>query len=228
MVLQHAASEGLGTIENALTAAGVAIEYVRAFEGQPVPRRVDQSSGLVVMGGPMGVDETARFPFLAQELELITSFLKAQRPILGVCLGSQLLATALGAPVRRGRRKEIGWYPITLSPESRVDPLWRDQPSQFVGYHWHGDVFDLPSKAILLASSDISGVQAFRYGDRAYGLLFHMEVSQPHVRGMLTEFAGEIKEENLNPVEILNQCESFLPPLQAIGASVFGRWTDLV
>lgn len=228
LVLQHAESENLGTIEGALRAAGVAFDYVRAFEGQAVPDNLDGSSGLIIMGGPMGVYETDRFPFLLQEMKLIESFLKVGRPILGVCLGSQLLAAVLGATVGKGRQKEIGWHPIELSPASRQDPLWSDQPSRFVAYHWHGDIFDLPRQAVTLARSEITPVQSYRFGDRAYGILFHLEVTLPQIRQMLDEFAAEIAQENLNPAAILEQAESLLPPLQEIGATIFGRWIRLV
>jgi GMP synthase (glutamine-hydrolysing) len=227
IVLQHAASENLGTIEDALTACGVAFEYVRSFEGQPVPSGVDGASGLIVMGGPMGVYETDKFPFLRQEMNLMEAFLKAERPILGVCLGSQLLAAVLGAPVKKGRAKEIGWFPVRLAPASAADALWKDQPSPIVAYHWHGDIFDLPKGAVALASSDITPLQSYRFGDRAYGILFHLEVTETHIRKMLDEFAGEIRQEKLSASEILKKSEAFLPPLQKVGASVFGRWIDL-
>jgi GMP synthase (glutamine-hydrolysing) len=226
--MQHAESENLGTIEDELRAASVAFDYVRTFEGQSVPDDVDRSSGLIVMGGPMGVSETDRFPFLLQEMKLIEAFLRAQKPLLGVCLGSQLLAAAFGAMVRKGREKEIGWFPIQLSPASGQDPLWSDQPSRFVAYHWHGDVFDLPKGAVTLASSNITPVQSYRFGDRAYGILFHLEVTEPHIAKMLDEFAGEIQQENLNPAGILKQTQSFLPALKQIGAAVFRRWIELV
>lgn len=228
LVLQHAVSENLGTIEDALIASGVAFEYVRTFEGQHVPGDIDGSFGLIVMGGPMGVYETDRFPFLNQEMKLIETFLKAQRPILGVCLGSQLLASALGAKVRRGKRKEIGWFPVELTPDSTHDRLWSGQPSRFAAYHWHGDIFELPKEAVPLASSDITPVQSFRYGDQAYGILFHLEVTERHIWKMLKEFAGEIQQENLDAEGILLQAGFLLPPLQQIGATIFRRWTELV
>ena len=228
VILQHAQSENLGTIEDALTANGVSFDYVRTFEGQPVPDDVGGSSGLIIMGGPMGVYETDRFPFLHQEMKFIEAYLEAQRPILGVCLGSQLLAAALGATVRKGRQKEIGWFPVELTPASAQDPLWTGQASRFVAYHWHGDIFDLPKEAVPLALSEITPVQCFRFADRAYGILFHLEVTDRHIRKMLNEFAGEIQEENLNPEEILKQAESLVPPLQKIGATVFRRWSELL
>lgn len=228
IVLQHAESENLGTMEDALAAGGVAFEYVRTFEGQAVPADVDGATGLIVMGGPMGVYETDRYPFLGQEMKLMEAFLKADRPILGVCLGSQLLAAALGAPVRKGRKKEIGWFEIQLNAASAEDALWNGQRSPFVAYHWHGDIFDLPKAAVALASSDLTPVQSYRFGDRAYGILFHLEVTENHIRKMLDEFAGEIREENLSADEILQESKSFLPPLQQVGTAVFQHWIDLL
>jgi GMP synthase (glutamine-hydrolysing) len=228
LVLQHAESENLGTIEDALTAGGVAFDYIRTFEGQPVPNDVCESSGLIVTGGPMGVYETDRFPFLIRELKLIEAFLEAQRAILGVCLGSQLLAAALGATVRNGRKREIGWFPVDLTPASRRDRLWNGQPSRFAAFHWHGDIFDLPKGAVSIASSDITPVQSFRYGDRAYGILFHLEVTERHIWKMLKEFAGEIQRQNLDAEGILLQARFLLPPLQQIGATIFRRWTQLL
>lgn len=228
IVLQHAESENLGTMEEALAACGVAFEYVRTFEGQAIPADVDGATGLIVMGGPMGVYETDRYPFLRQEMKLMEAFLKAERPILGVCLGSQLLATTLGAPVRKGRKKEIGWFEIQLNRASVQDTLWNGQHSPFVAYHWHGDIFDLPKGAVALASSDLTPVQSYRFGDRAYGILFHLEVTENHIRKMLDEFAEEIREENLSAGEILQESKSFLPPLQQVGAAVFQHWIDLL
>jgi GMP synthase (glutamine-hydrolysing) len=228
LVIQHDASENLGTIEDALNAAGVAFEYVRTFEGQPVPIEACGASALIMMGGPMGVHEADRFPFLLREMKLIEAFLKAGKPILGVCLGSQLLAAALGMPCRKGPKKEIGWFPVQLSLASTQDALWHGQPSRFVAFHWHTDIFDVPKGAVALASSDVTPVQSYRFGDRAYGILFHIEVAELNIRKMLAQFDAEVRQENLNPAAILKEAESFLPPLRQIGATVFRRWLELV
>src|SRR6185437_1357528 len=192
VVLQHAKSEGLGTIENALRSAGLEFQCVRTFAGEAVPAAPGTYSGLIVMGGPMGVYETDRYPGLIQEMRLIESFLKGKLPIFGVCLGSQLLAVALGATVRKGDRKEIGWYPVRLTQQGSEDPLWLGEPCEFTAYHWHGDVFDLPVGAVRLASSEATAVQAYRFAERAYGVLFHLEVTTDHIHKMLTEFSNEI------------------------------------
>jgi GMP synthase (glutamine-hydrolysing) len=228
LVLQHARSEGLGTIEGALRDAGHSYRYVRTFEGETVPKNSDQLDGLVIMGGPMGVYEHAKHCFLKHEMKLIESFLKEKKPILGVCLGSQLLASALGAEVKKGPRKEIGWYQIHLSAKAPSDRLWKGQPSSFTAYHWHGDIFDLPADAESLASSDMTPLQAFRFGENVYGFLFHMEVTREQIQTMLREFAEEIAQEKLDGPAILNASISYLPPMREIGNAVFGRWAALV
>lgn len=228
LVLQHAASENLGTIEKALRAEKLEFDYVRSFEGQPIPKALDSYSALIVMGGPMGVYETARYPFLTSEMNLIDRFLKARRPILGVCLGSQLLATCLGAKVKKGDTKEIGWCPVRLTAEAQRDTVWRGQPGHFTAFHWHGDVFDLPAGSVSLASSRITPVQAFRYDTHAYGLLFHLEITIGHLRKMLDEFVAEIQQEELSARAIIRDAKSFLPSLQTIGSSVFTHWAGYI
>lgn len=227
LVLQHARSETLGSIADSLQLVSKPFQYIRTFEGQPVPLDPNGYSALVVMGGPMGVYETARYPFLLDEMRLIEGFIRMKLPVLGICLGSQLLAACLGATVQKGRRKEIGWYPIELSVEGEHDPLWRGAPHRFVAYHWHGDVFELPKAATLLASSEITPVQAFRYDERVYGFLFHLEVTESHIRQMLAEFADEIQQENMSAKTIMIQAKDHLGPLQQIGANVFGAWVNL-
>lgn len=228
VVLQHAASENLGAIENILGREAIEFRYVRTFEDQPVPRDLNTFSAVIVMGGPMGVYETDKYPFLVSEMDLMEKCLKSRKPVLGVCLGSQLLAACLGVPVRKGRKKEIGWFPVTLTPEGQHDRLWKEQPQKFTPFHWHGDVFDLPSGAVSLASSELTAVQAFNYGDLAYGLLFHLEVTRPHIEKMLSEFAEEVQQQNLSAPGILRDTDSFLPPLQAIVSNVIGRWAKSI
>lgn len=227
IVLQHARSEALGSFENGLKAAGLEPVYVYTFNGQAVPTSSEGSCGLIVMGGPMSVYETSRYPFLTREMKLIEHFLRSEKPILGVCLGSQLLAACLGAQVRKGARKEIGWYPVRLTERGARHALWKGQAPSFTAFHWHGDVFDLPRGAVLLASSDLTEVQAFYFGGRVYGFLFHLEVTEDHIRRMLTEFASEIEQEKLSPGTILGETRVFLPLLEKIASDVFEGWTKL-
>ena len=227
-MLQHIRCETLGTIGDVLEAAGIAAQYVRTFEGQPVPKEMGDGAGLIVMGGPMGVYDQPRYPFLADEMRLIEQALRAERPLLGVCLGSQLLAAALGAAVTQGKQKEIGWHPVTLTEAAGRDALWTGLDSPFVAYHWHGDVFALPHGAVSLAASDLTAHQAFRYGRGAYGLLFHMEVTEQVIEDMVAGFADELQAAGVDGRTILGKAGDYLPPLQVIGGSVFRRWAALV
>lgn len=172
ILLQHADCEGPGTIGDVLDAADFRIRTVRGDRGDQVPQDLGNASGLVVMGGPMGVYEYDRYPFLRSEMRLIEKTVYGGLPVLGVCLGSQLLAAALGAKVEKGPRKEIGWYPVSLLPDASSDRLFGDLPNDFEGFHWHGDIFGVPDGATALARSELTACQAFRF-DQAYGILFH-------------------------------------------------------
>lgn len=148
--------------------------------------------------------------------------------MLGVCLGSQLLAHTLGAPVYRGKRKEIGWHYVTPREGAPTDPLFKGLESPFVAFHWHGDVFDLPAGSIPLASSELTEHQAFCHGTTAYGLLFHLEVTRAIVEGMTATFAGELAEEGLTPAALLAGSDQYLPSLAARANLVFSAWANLV
>ncbi len=227
LVIQHIGCETLGTIAGALGARGISHNYVRAFQGDKIPNTMGDSAGLVVMGGPMGVYEQERYPFLRQEMNLIEKALEEKLPVLGVCLGSQLLAASLGAEVKKGKGKEIGWHPVTLTENALADPLWTEADRSFVAYHWHGDVFDLPSDAVALASSAQTSCQAFCYGRNAYGFLFHMEVTEKIIAEMVMTFSDELREAQIDGREILEKARNYLPGLRKIGDNVFERWASL-
>ncbi len=215
-VLQHAQIETPGRIADALTAAGC---RTQTFLANP-PSSLAGFDGLVIMGGPQSVYEQDRHSFLRGELRLIEQALKAGKPILGVCLGSQLLAAALGARVYAGQQKEIGWRPVTLV----ADPLWQGLPSKLMAFHWHGDVFDLPAGATALASSELTACQAFRYGPDAVGLLFHLEVTGSMIAGMVATFADELRRAGVDGAAILAGAREHLTTMQRAGDKVFAGW----
>ncbi len=223
-VLQHSPTGNLGAIAEALESAALAWQYVRVFDGRPVPTDMKGAGGLIVMGGVEAVYQLDRYPYLRAEIALIENALKAGRPVLGVCLGSQLLAAALGANVRRAAHKEIGWHPVRLRPEAKDDRLLRGLPEEFVTGHWHSDIFDLPAGAVPLASSELTELQAFRYGDNAWGLLFHAEMTQQIVAAWVSEFGEGLKRSGIDGDEILASAPRHLSGLSKIAETIFSRW----
>jgi GMP synthase (glutamine-hydrolysing) len=223
-VLQHHPSENLGAIADALEEAALAWQYVRVFDGQAIPQEMKGAGGLIVMGGPETVYQLDRYPYLRDEMHLIENALKENRPILGVCLGSQLLAATLGANVRRGERKEIGWYTVRLAEGASEDRLMHGLPTEFVAAHWHGDVFDLPGGAVALASSEQTPIQAYRYGEKAYGLLFHAEMTAEIIEALVNEFHDGLARAGIDGDAIVATAPKHLPKLGEIGATIFGRW----
>lgn len=223
-ILQHIQCETPGIISDCLQTANIDMHFVRTFEENPIPSNLDAQAGLVVMGGPMSVYDHEKFPFLLEEQRLIEKALKDDKPVLGVCLGSQLLAATLGADVKSGAQKEIGWHPVALKEFAATDYLWKELPDRFTAYHWHGDVFDLPQGAVSLASSEMTPCQAFRYGVHAYGFLFHMEVTEKIIKNMVAEFQDELGEQGITAGSIIQKSRNYLSELQTIGGKVFGRW----
>lgn len=226
-VLQHVECETIGSIAKSLHARNLSVRFIRLFEGQPVPT-LDSSSGLIVMGGPMGVYDYNRFPYLTDEKRLIEAAVRAEKPVLGICLGSQLLAAALGATVKPSGKQEIGWHLVTLASAAQADPLWLEIPTTFTALHWHGDIFDLPAGAELLASSAMTDHQAFRYGKSAYGLLFHLEVTASGIERMAASFPADLDKVGLTRTLLMEQSQIHLPGVRGIGEKVFGRWANMV
>lgn len=224
VVLQHHPAEDLGVIAEALETAALAWQYVRVHDGQAIPKEIRGAGGLIVMGGPQTVYQLERYPYLQEEIRLIEDALKANKPILGVCLGSQLLAATLGAKVYRGAEREIGWYPVRLAEAAKEDRLMRGLPDEFIAAHWHSDVFDLPDGAIALAASEKTPIQAYRYRDNAYGLLFHAEMTAEILGALVAEFGDGLQRVGIDGDRILSEASHHLPRLNQIGETIFSRW----
>src|SRR5258708_32971881 len=160
-------------------------------------------------------------------MRLIEDAMKLNLPVLGVCLGAQILAATLGAKVERNPNgKEIGWHPIWLSDSANDDRLMRGLPASMTPFHWHCDIFELPPGATSLASSDKTPCQAFRHGDKAYGLHFHFEVTPEGVAAMADAFAKDLVRENIPADTMIAQAAEYLPPLEKISETVFTRWAS--
>jgi GMP synthase (glutamine-hydrolysing) len=224
LILQHVSVEGPGRIRDALESVGASSEIRRVDLGAPVPKTLGPFAGLVVMGGPMSVYESSQYPHLRSEILLMEEALRRRAPVLGICLGSQLLASALGARVYASGRKELGWYDVHLSEAGQSDPGFADAPNPFRALHWHGDVFDLPPGAVSLARSALTEHQAFRAADNALGLLFHLEVSAADVSAMAEAFAPELEEARIDRADLVKMSERFARDIEAVASRVFTHW----
>jgi GMP synthase-like glutamine amidotransferase len=188
---QHVPFEGLGTIESWLVARGGPPTVTRFYAGDPVPKTSDFDR-LIVMGGPMGVHDQDRHPWLKDEIAVIGEAIIAGKTVMGICLGAQLIAAALGSKVYPNGRKEIGWFPVTLTDEGRRSPLLKGFPPELTVFHWHGDTFDLPPESTHLMTSEACANQAFNYRDRVIGLQFHLEVTPAGVDALIDQCGDEL------------------------------------
>jgi GMP synthase-like glutamine amidotransferase len=215
--VQHVVPEGPYAIGLGLARAGVELDVRRVFVGEPLPPGVDAFDGLVIMGGPMSAASDSGFPTRRQEMALAAEALEVGLPVLGICLGAQILAAAAGAPVYPGGAgPEIGWGDIRLATASASDPLLAGVGPTLRVLHWHGDTFDLPDDAVLLGSTDRYANQAFRLGPTAWGLQFHLEVDEAAVRAFLTHFGADALSQGVDPGGIAAATPS---ALRALGAT---------
>ncbi|MCY1287498.1 Glutamine amidotransferase class-I [compost metagenome] len=182
-ILQHVPFEGCGRIGEWLDRHAAAVRLHHLYAGAPLPA-VDDFDLLIVLGGPMSVHDEDQYPWLAAEKALIRAALDAGRRVLGICLGAQLLAVALGADVRPGVA-EIGWWPLEKHPRADESPLGRMLPQRLMAMHWHGETFDLPAGAIPLYGSAACANQGFVWQERAIGLQCHLESTPESIQALL-------------------------------------------
>ncbi len=192
-VLEHVPFEGPASIADWARRRQHALSETRFFEAPRLPKP-DAIDGLIVMGGPMSVGDEDEYPWLRAEKHFLAACIEKGLPVLGICLGSQLLAEVLGSAVYPNRYKEIGWFPVELTEAAMDAPLFNGLPRKMDVFHWHGDTFDLPRGARLLASSRACRNQAFLYADHVLGLQFHLEVTQRSIAALVENGADELVE----------------------------------
>jgi GMP synthase (glutamine-hydrolysing) len=224
LVFQHQALVGPGYLADAFEGRGARLEVVRADVGEPVPD-VATADALMVLGGTMSVYQEAEHPWLAAEDRAIKKAVERGLPVLGVCLGGQMLAKALGAPVHLGGAPEVGVMPIELTPEGRADPLFAglgDAP-EFVS--WHDDTFEVPAGAVRLAGTVGCPNHAFRFGEHAYGLQFHPEVSPAMLASWLADLLPDAR---VDPAAFQQEVESRAEALRARADQLVGNFLAAV
>ena len=233
LVLQHVKSEGLGIIGKALGQRGIAVDFLKIFKGDRIPKSINGYDGLIVLGGPMGVYEEEIYPFIKDEIALIKNALKNNIPILGICLGAQLLAKAAGADVYKGKKKEIGWYKVELTDEGKREGLFIGLPEEFTVFQWHGDTWGQISNlspAKCLASSELFPNQIIKIGKNAYGLQFHLEVTAEMIREWIDVNDKELASVKayINPKKILKDTPENIETIHRYGEIVFLRFLALL
>jgi len=229
LAVRNVAFEDLGSFGRVLADRGYRVAYADAGLddlGALDPLGPDL---LVVLGGPIGAYEEASYPFVLDELRLLEKRLAADLPTLGVCLGGQLIARALGARVYPGGRKEIGWAPLVLTDEGRRSCLRHLAPEETPVLHWHGDTFDLPRGAVRLASTEAYENQAFSWGRRALALQFHAEVTAGGLERWFVGNAGEIAATpGVSVAQLRRDTARFAPALEPQGRRCFAAWLEAI
>lgn len=192
--LQHVPFEGLGCIDQWITTKGHIVDYTKLYDKPQFPS-LNKFDWLIVMGGPMGVYDESIYPWLKEEKEFIRRAIESGKIVVGICLGSQLIAEVLGAKVYPNKQKEIGWFDIQKTEFAKSHPLLEQIEEQFTVFHWHGDTFDLPADSERLFSSAVCLNQAFLYKKKVLGLQFHFEVTSQTLKEMIENGMSELVED---------------------------------
>ena len=187
LIVKHVISEDAGLFGDFLRERGYEFATVELEKGESLPASFSSFNAVILMGGPMGVYEEDKFPFLAEEDRLIKEAVEKDVPIFGVCLGAQLLAKACGANVHSAACTEIGYFDVSLTAEGKQDPLFSGVPPSIKVFQWHNDTFDIPDGGVLLATAEKCRNQAFKIGKTAYGLQFHIESTPEMVKSWLSD-----------------------------------------
>ena len=210
LICKNIETEGPGTIEDYLKTQEIPYKIVELSKGEKIPEP-DRFGTFIIMGGPMSVNEDNRYPYIKEEEKLVMDFISQDKKVLGICLGAQIMAKALGSEVYKGSKEEIGWYDIELTEDGLKDPYMKglllhqgtgDLREKFKVFHWHGETFDIPEGSKRLASSELYPNQAFKSMNKAYAFQFHIEVS----KGMIYKW---LKNESTDINKVKNDTEKF-------------------
>lgn len=232
LVCQHVPYEPLGTFNPLLKQYGLRIRYVNFGRFPDLQPNLKGYGGLVILGGPMCLDQMDRYPHLKHEVHMVEEAMRLNIPVLGICLGAQVISHALGARVYPNEEKEIGWYDVRLTDHGMQDPVFKKFSQNEKIFQWHGDTFDLPRGAKHLASTTTCNNQAFVYGCNVYGFQFHMEVDEAMISRWLRvpHHVEELQtlEGKIDPDQILAETPRHIDRLKELSETTFGEFLKLL
>jgi len=228
-VFQNEKCEHLGVFSKILNENNISYQYIKLYEEEEIPNLNDYSA-IIILGGPMNVYEERKYPFLKKENSSIKEALKINKPMLGICLGAQIIARAAGAKVYPAKRKEIGWFTLNLTTGGIENDVFRGLERQFTVFQWHGDTFDIPSGSIKLAKSNLFPNQAFSIGKTIYALQFHLEVTKKMILEWVNRYEDELVtlKEEVDPDEMLKSSEHHIQPLNNHAFLLFSNFLHLI
>ena len=228
-MFQNEECEHLGVFSKILNENNISYQYIKLYEEEEIPNLNDYSA-IIILGGPMNVYEERKYPFLKKENSSIKEALKINKPMLGICLGAQIIARAAGAKVYPAKRKEIGWFTIDLTIEGREDNVFKGLERQFNVFQWHGDTFDIPTESSKLATSNLIPNQAFSIGKTTYALQFHLEVTNQMISEWVNRYADELAslKEEVDTYKMMKYSEQYIQPLNKHASLLFLNFLRLL
>lgn len=225
LFIQHSESDQPGLLGEIMARAGLSFKICHPYAGESLPQSLEEFAGVALGGGSQSVCELEKYSYLKAEAELVKSASDLGKPVLGLCLGAQIMALALGGNVHRAGKREIGFFPVTFSPASRSDPLLHGLPNSMTPIHWHEDVIELPaSGTTLLGSSELTPTQIFRCGSGMYGLQFHLEMTLELLEEWLADSGKYLMDLGIHPSRLRLEAQRFLPALRPTADIIFSRW----
>jgi GMP synthase-like glutamine amidotransferase len=229
LVFQNEECEHLGVFSKILNENNISYQYIKLYEEEEIPNLNDYSA-IIILGGPMNVYEERKYPFLKKENSSIKEALKINKPMLGICLGAQIIARAAGAKVYPAKRKEIGWFTIDLTVEGRDDTVFKGLERQLSVFQWHGDTFDMPTESKKLATSNLIPNQAFSIGETTYALQFHLEVTKQMISEWVNRYANELAslKEEVDTDKMMKYSEQYIQPLNKHASLLFLNFLRLL